>query len=113
MLSRFKVLSVLLAFLIFPGGLAGQPDDLLSRVWEGIQQAQNKYTSMCGAITETRTSNLMLKPMVLRGKFCAEGTTRFALDYFEPLSMRIRFNQNYLNVIAGGKTEVTEIGKNV
>jgi outer membrane lipoprotein-sorting protein len=55
----------------------------------------------------------MVKPFVLRGKFCAEGTTRFALDYFEPSSMRIRFNENYLNVTTAGKTEVMEIGKSV
>jgi outer membrane lipoprotein-sorting protein len=110
---RFRLLSALLAFLIFPGVLAGQSDDLLSRVWDGVEQAQKKYTSMCGTITETRTSNLMVKPLVLNGKFCAEGTTRFALDYFEPSSMRIRFNENYLNVTTGSRTEVTEIGKNV
>jgi outer membrane lipoprotein-sorting protein len=107
------LLCALLGFLIFPGALAGQPDDLLSRVWNGVQQAQKKYTGICGTITETRTSNLMVKPLVLHGKFCAEGTTKFALDYFEPFRMRIRFNENYLNVTAGGKTEVTEMGKNI
>jgi outer membrane lipoprotein-sorting protein len=108
-----RLLCVLLAFLIFPGILAGQSDDLLSQVWNGIQQAQKKYTSICGTITETRSSNLMVKPLVLRGKFCAEGTTRFALDYFEPSSMRIRFNENYVNVTTGDNTQVTEIGKSV
>lgn len=112
-----RLLSVMLAFLILAGALAGQPatqsDDLLIRVWDGIQQAQKKYTSMCGTITETRTSNLMVKPLVLRGKFCSEGTTKFALDYFEPSSMRVRFNENYLNVTTGGNTEVKEIGKSV
>lgn len=93
--------------------LVAQPDDLLSRVWQGVQQAQKNYTSTCGTITETRTSSLMVKPLVLRGKFCAEGTTRFALDYLEPSSMRIRFNENYLNVTSGGSTEVMEIGKSV
>jgi outer membrane lipoprotein-sorting protein len=108
-----RLICVPFAFLILPGVLAGQSDDLLRRVWDGIQQAQKKYTSMCGTITETRTSNLMVKPLVLRGKFCAEGTTRFALDYLEPSSMRIRFNENYVNVTTGGNTEVMEIGKNV
>lgn len=112
-----RLLCALPAFLLFPGMVAGQsttlPDDLLTRVWNGLQQAQKKYTSSCGAIAETRTSSLMVKPMVLRGKFCAQGTTRFALDYFEPSSMHIRFNENYLNVSANGNTEVTEIGKNV
>jgi outer membrane lipoprotein-sorting protein len=103
----------LLAYLIFPRALPAQSDDLLSKVWNGVQQAQKKYTSSCGTITETRTSNLMVKPLVLRGKFCAEGTTKFAIDYFEPSSMRIRFNENYVNVTTGGKTEVMEIGKSV
>jgi len=44
-------------------------DDLLNRIWDGVQQAQKKYTSSCGSVTETRTSNLMVKPMVLNGKF--------------------------------------------
>jgi outer membrane lipoprotein-sorting protein len=111
MISR--LLCILLAVLLFPGLLTSQSEDLLSRVWNGIQQAQKKYTSMCGTITETRTSNLMVKPLVLAGKFCAEGTTKFALDYFEPSSMHIRFNQNYVNVTTGGNTQVTEIGKGV
>jgi outer membrane lipoprotein-sorting protein len=113
MIPRFKLLCALLALLIFPGVLTAQSGDLLSRIWEGVQQAQQKYTSSCGTITETRTSILMVKPLVLRGKFCSEGTTRFALDYFEPSSMRIRFNENYLNVTTGGKTEVMEIGRDV
>jgi outer membrane lipoprotein-sorting protein len=113
MMPRFRLLRTLLVLLIFSGVLAAQSDDLLSRIWQGIGQAQHKYTSSCGTLTETRTSSLMAKPLVLRGKFCAEGTTRFALDYFEPSSMRIRFNENYLNVTAGDKTEVMEIGKSV
>src|SRR3984957_2497075 len=110
---RIRRLGPLLALLIFPGMLPAQSDDLLSRIWEGVQQAQKKYTSSCGTITETRTSSLMVKPMVLRGKFCAEGTTRFALEYFEPASVRIRYNEDALNVTTGGKTEVMEVGSNV
>jgi outer membrane lipoprotein-sorting protein len=112
-MARLRLFCALLSFLVIPGVLAGQSEDLLSRVWAGIQQAQKKYTSLCGTITETRTSNLMTKHLVLHGKFCAEGTTRFALDYFEPSSMHVRFNDNYVNVTSGGKTEVREIGKNV
>jgi outer membrane lipoprotein-sorting protein len=115
MILRFRCLCALLAFLIFPGMLAAQSapqsEDLLNRIWEGVQQAQKNYTSSCGTITETRTSSLMAKPLVLRGKFCSEGATRFALEYFEPSSIRIRFNENYLNVTRDGKTEVIEIGK--
>jgi outer membrane lipoprotein-sorting protein len=114
MILRFRQCS-LLVLLIFPGMLAAQSDDLLTRIWDGVQQAQKKYTSGCGTITETRTSSLMVKPMVLRGKFCAEGTARFALEYFEPNPLRIRFNGNYLNVTTeGGKrTEVLEVGGSV
>ncbi len=117
MILRFRPCR-LLVFLIFPAVLAAQsgdlqPDDLLTRIWDGVQQAQKKYTSGCGTITETRTSNLLVKPMVLRGKFCAEGTKRFALEYFEPSPLRIRFNENYLNVTTGGKTEVMEVGTSV
>jgi outer membrane lipoprotein-sorting protein len=108
-----RLLYALLAFFISPGVLAGQSDDLLNQVWNGIQQAQKKYTSMCGTITETRTSDLMVKPLVLHGKFCAEGTTKFSLEYVEPSRMSIRFNENYLNVTSGGNTQVSEIGKNV
>ncbi len=112
-IPRLRWFCTLLILLIYPGALAAQSDDLVNRIWDGVQQAQKKYTSSCGTITETRTSSLMVKPLVLRGKFCSEGTTRFSLDYFEPSSMRIRFNENYLNVTTGDKTEVMEIGKSV
>ena len=112
MISRLR-LCPLLVFLIFPGMLAAQSDDLLTRIWDGVQQAQKKYTSGCGTITETRTSSLLVKPMVLRGKFCAEGTKRFMLEYSEPAPLRILFNENYLNVTTGGKTEVMEVGTSV
>jgi outer membrane lipoprotein-sorting protein len=123
MISRITPLGVALAFLILPGVLTAQADDpqsndqqsndLLNRIWERVQQAQKKYTSSCGTITETRTSSLMVRPLVLHGKFCAEGTTRFALEYSEPARMRIRYNENYLNVTTGDKTEVLEVGSNV
>jgi outer membrane lipoprotein-sorting protein len=112
-----------LAFLIFPWVLTAQSNDLqsddlqsndlLNRIWDGVQQAQKKYTSSCGTITETRTSSLMVRPLVLHGKFCAEGTTRFALEYSEPARVRIRYNENYLNVTTGDQTEVLEVGNNV
>jgi outer membrane lipoprotein-sorting protein len=123
MIARITPLSAVLAFLIFPGVLAAQSDDLqsndlqsndlLNRIWEGVQQAQKKYTSSCGTVTETRTSNLMVRPLVLHGKFCAEGTQRFALEYSEPTRMRIRYNDNYLNFTTGDNTEVLDVGSNV
>jgi len=128
--ARIRLACAVLALLILPGVLAaqvaGQSDaqpaaqsndlqsnDLLNRIWDGVQQAQKKYTSSCGTITETRTSSLMARPLVLHGKFCAEGMTRFALEYSEPSKVRIRFNQDYLNVTVGDKTEVLEVGSNV
>ena len=121
MILRIRLLYALLGLLIFPGALAGQSDDphsdrsddLLTRIWDGVQQAQQKYTSSCGTITETRTSSLMVKPMLLRGKFCAEGTTRFSLEYSEPSKVRIRYNDGYLNLTTGDKTEVMEVGGSV
>jgi hypothetical protein len=99
---------------MLPSMLAAQSDDLLTRVWNGVQQAQNRFTTGCGSVVETRTSKLMVKPMVLHGKFCAEGMTHFSLEYFAPNSMRIRFNTDYLNVTSGdGKTEAFDIGSGV
>lgn len=108
-----RMVCVLIAVLVLSGVLAGQSDDLLTRIWDGVGQAQKKYRSMCGNITETRTSSLMTKPLVLHGKFCAEGMNRFALEYVEPSNLRIRVNDNYVNVKSGDKTEVTDIGKSV
>ena len=135
MIRWISLLSALFSLLLFPAALAAQSDsnglpsnglpsnglpsndlpsnDLLTRVWDGVQQAQKKYTSSCGTIVETRTSSLMAKPLVLRGKFCAEGTTRFELEYSEPARVRIRYNENYLNVTTGDKTEVLEVGSSV
>jgi outer membrane lipoprotein-sorting protein len=103
----------ILAILIFPGALTAQTDDLLTRVWAGVQQSQTKVTSICGTMTETRTSKLLSKPMVLHGRFCAEGADRFMLEYSEPDPMRIRFNDDYLNITANGKTEVMNISGDV
>jgi outer membrane lipoprotein-sorting protein len=115
MSPRIRLLGVLLGLLTFPIVLGGQSesDDLLTRIWDGVQRAQQKYTSYCGTITETRTSSLMVKPMVLRGKFCAEGTTRFSLEYSEPSKVRIRYNDGYLNLTTGDNTQVMEVGGSV
>jgi outer membrane lipoprotein-sorting protein len=113
MTLRFKP-GWLVAFLILHGVLAAQNDDLLTRIWAGVQQAQKKFTTGCGTITETRTSPLMVKPMVLHGKFCAQGTTLFTLQYLEPNPIQIRFNGDYLNVKTDGdKTEILEVGSGV
>jgi len=107
-------LSWLIAILIFPGVLTAQSDDLLTRILAGVQQAQTKFTTECGTVTETRTSKLIVKPMVFHGKFCAEGSNRFMLEYFEPNPTSIRLNDNYLNITTeGGKTEVLDISNDV
>ena len=104
----------LIALLLLPHLLPAQSDDLLMRIWNGVQQAQTKFTTGCGSVVETRTSRLMVKPMVLRGKFCADGMTRFSLEYFSPNALRIRFDTDYLNVISGdGETQVLDIGSGV
>ncbi|HEV2619027.1 MAG TPA: outer membrane lipoprotein carrier protein LolA [Acidobacteriaceae bacterium] len=103
-------------FAILMGGrvLVAQTDDLLARIMTGEQQAQAKFTTACGTVTEIRTSRLMVKPMVLRGKFCAEGTDRFMLAYGAPNAMEMRLNGNYLNIKAAGtKTQVMDIGGDV
>lgn len=103
----------LLALQMFPAMLSAQSDELLTRIWDGVQGAQAKYKSACGTVTETRTSKLMVRPMVLRGKFCAEGMTKFMLEYSEPNPLRIRFNKDYLNVTTGNRTEVINVGDSV
>ena len=110
----FCLLAVVLFPSLFPSLLTAQSDALLMRVWAGVQHGQAKFTTGCGTVIETRTSKLMVKPMVLRGRFCAEGMTRFSLEYAAPNALRIRFNTDYLNVTSSdGKTEALEIGSGV
>ena len=72
-----------------------------------------RSAALAVAVSRASSSCRMILPLVLRGKFCAEGTTKFSLEYVEPSSMKIRFNENYLNVTTGDNTQVSEIGKNV
>jgi hypothetical protein len=106
---------LILSLLGLAGTLGAEEPDLLARIWNGVQMAQKKHMSGCGRITETRTAKLLIKPMVFRGKFCAEGLERFSLEYTEPEAVRIRFDRDYLNVTTafGKKTEVMEVGGNV
>lgn len=99
--------------LLSPCVLLAQSDDLLSRILAGIHQSQARFATACGTMKETRTSKLLVRPLVLHGKFCAEGTNRFMLEYFEPNPMRIRLNDNDLNITTGGKTEVLNISHDV
>lgn len=115
MVIRLLGAAWLLVLLWVPGALEAQPDDVLTRIWNGVQQAQTRYATGCGNIAETRTSHLLAKPMVFRGKFCADGMERFFLEYSEPEIIRIRFNHDYLNVTTGNgkRTEVFEVGGHV
>ena len=105
-----------IAILLLPTGVLaqdtiGRDEQLLERIWTGVQEAQNKYTTGCGKITETRTSDLLSRPLVLRGRFCAEGTAKFYLEYFEPHPVRLKFNEDYLNVSTGPAAEKTAVFK--
>jgi outer membrane lipoprotein-sorting protein len=103
----------LFALLLMPLAARAQADTLLDRIWAGVQQMQNSTRTMCGNITETRTSNLIAKPMVLHGHFCSEGTLRFALDYIPPHAISVRFDTDTLTVTTGSGTESMPIGASV
>ena len=103
--------------LLLPGLAWGQDDALLTQVWNGVQAAQKKYTSACGTITETRISTLLARPLIFHGKFCADGMTRFSLEYAGTDPIRLRFNEDYLNVTTGHgdktTTEAFQVGQHV
>ena len=111
--GKFLLTIVLLA----PGIALGQDEALLGRVWDGVQAAQNKYKATCGTVTETRTSALLARPLVFHGKYCAEGMNKFSLEYTGPDAIRLRYNDDYLNVTTthGGekRTEVLVVGQQV
>jgi outer membrane lipoprotein-sorting protein len=91
-------------------------EELLTLVWNGVQEAQKRYSTGCGSITEVRTSKLLLHPMIFRGRLCASGIDKFQMEYGEPDPIRLVFNGKYLNVTTGkGKktTEILEIGSAV
>jgi outer membrane lipoprotein-sorting protein len=116
---------IIFLVLCLPTGLAGQSpadlpdgagDALLKRIWDGVQEAQKKYTTGRGTITETRTSSLLARPLVFHGKFFASGTTKFSLEYSAPEPVRVVYSGDYLNVTTGKQrstTEVIKIGQHV
>lgn len=103
--------------LLLSGPAFCQDNPLLQKVWDGVQAAQNKYTATCGTVTETRTSALLARPLVFHGKYCAAGMNRFSLEYTGSDAVRLRYNDDYLNVTTtqGGekKTEILEVGQQV
>lgn len=86
--------------------------DLTPRVWAGVQRAQ-QHETIEGELTETRTSSLLARPMVLRGTFAVQGTTAFRLDYTTPPRMTIVYQRGYVNVTMGRQTEAFEAGSGV
>src|SRR5450759_2398371 len=54
-----------------PAKAPAGPTRLLEQVWAGVQRAQQHSTN-CGALTETRTSRLLTRPLVLRASFCVQ-----------------------------------------
>ena len=105
-----------LSLLLSVAAPSASNDALIRHIWQGVQGAQKKYTSGCGTITERRTSTLLIKPRVFRGKFCAAGTDKFSLEYFEPDRISIKFNRDYLNVSTGRggtNTEAFQVGQHV
>jgi outer membrane lipoprotein-sorting protein len=111
----------LIVFLVFllplrAAAPAAGTDALLERIWNGVQETQNKHTTVRGTITETRTSKLLARPLVFHGKFFASGTTKFSLEYSAPDPVRVVYNGDYLNVTTGKQhatTEVMKIGHHV
>jgi hypothetical protein len=102
------------AWFLLPAALSAQPDHLLARIWDGVQQAQAQTATACGTVVETRSSPLMARPLVLKGKFCTEGAVRFWLEYLPPHALTVRFNTDLLNATGSdGQTEILEIGSGV
>lgn len=119
-------LALSLAIVLFPSVVFGRQstppraqtpeakakdNDLLTKIWEGIQGAQSKFTTGCGTVTETRNSSLLRVPLVLHGKFCASGMDKFSLEYSDPEPVRLIYNGDYLNVTTGKESKTTEILK--
>lgn len=86
-------------------------DDLLMKIWNGIQEAQTNNKTGCGTIVETRTSKLFRVPLVFHGRFCASGMDKFFLEYSDPEPVRLVFNQDNLNVTTGKGSKTTEVMK--
>ncbi len=89
--------------------------EVLDRLWRGVDQAQTQHANGCGTLTETRTSPLLVRPLVMRGTFCAAGNDRFFLEYAAPNPIRVVYNDGALNVSTdGGKhTDAFDVGASV
>ena len=102
------------ALLLSANFLTAESDDLLARILAGSQQAQTKFNTVCGKMTETRTSPLMSKPMVLKGKFCTQGSSKFSIAYSAPHPMQLWLNGSDLTMTTDkGKTRHVDIGRDL
>lgn len=83
----------------------------LEQIWKGVQQAQ-QHSTVCGSLSETRSSPLLLRPLQLHGTFCVQGTTGFRLSYSEPEDLTVIYRDKYVNVVNGRekRTEAFEAG---
>jgi len=88
---------------------------LFDRLWKGAALAQTRHTSGCGTLTETRTSPLLARPLVMRGTFCVGGTDKFRLEYAEPNPILVIYNDGALNVSTDGgiRTDAFDVGEAV
>jgi outer membrane lipoprotein-sorting protein len=96
-------------------GSTSTSNEIFDRIWRGAEQAEKKHQNGCGTLTETRTSPLLARPLVMRGTFCANSNARFRLDYVTPSPIRIIYNEGVVNVStdAGRNVEAFDIGSAV
>lgn len=109
------MLGTALALAVVGAGASRPPEQraLLDRVWRGVQQAQERHASGCGTLTEKRVSPLLVRPLVMHGRFCAAGLDRFRVEYAGAQPVRITYNRGVLNVSSSGRTEVLDVGSAV
>jgi hypothetical protein len=98
-----------------PAGSAPASRELLDLVWRGVEQAQARHVSGCGMLTEKRTSPLLVRPLIIRGTFCAAGVDLFRVEYEGPEPVRITYNRGALNVSTDGgkRTEAFDVSRAV
>jgi len=123
MINRIPVIIIILLLIIFPVQFsispvqsAGDDNDLFTFIWQCLQKTHEQYRLCSGNITETRNSDLFREPVIFTGKFYAMDPDKFRLEYTDPESMTIIFNEDYANIALKQQsmnTDVINIKKNV
>jgi outer membrane lipoprotein-sorting protein len=72
-----------------------------------VEQAQGGQATSCGKLIEKRVSPLLVRPLVLRGSFCAAGLELFRVEYAGPEPARVIYNRGALNVSTDGGKRTT------